>query len=78
LTAPARRNTIAAGKGGRVDGEDRLSRSQGGSGFGLDGDGAFVDFDAEADFNHLLEVVEPPRRRREPELVMPSPVLGAS
>ena len=43
----------------------------GGSGFGLDGDGAFVDFDAEADF------VEPPKRRREPELVIPSPVLGA-
>jgi hypothetical protein len=42
------------------------------------GDGAFVDFDAEADFNYLLEVVEPPKRRREPELVIPSPVLGAS
>jgi hypothetical protein len=78
LTAPARRNTIAADQGGHVDGEDRLSRSPGGSGFGLDWDGAFVDFDAEADFNHLLEVVEPPKRRREPELVIPSPVLGAS
>ncbi len=50
----------------------------GGSGFGLDGDGAFVDFDAEADFNYLLEVVEPPKRRREPERVILSPVLGAS
>ena len=78
LTAPACRNTIAADEGGCVDGEDRLSRSPGGSGFGLDGDGAFVNFDAEADVNYLLEVVEPPRRRREPELVIPSPVLGAS
>ena len=26
---------------------------------------------------YLLEVVEPPERRREPELVIPSPVLGA-
>jgi hypothetical protein len=45
---------------------------------GLDGDGAFVDFDAEADVNYLLEVVEPPKRRREPERVILSPVLGAS
>ena len=56
LTAPARRNTIAADEGGCVEGEDRLSRSPGGSGFGLDGDGAFVNFDAEADVNYLLEV----------------------
>ena len=47
----------------------------GGSGFGLDEDGAFG---AEADFNCLLEVVEPPKRRREPERVILSPVLGAS
>lgn len=44
----------------------------------LDCDGAFVDFDAEADFSYLLGVVESPKRRREPELVIPSPVLGAS
>ncbi len=50
----------------------------GGSGFGRDGDGAFVDFDAEADFNYLLEVVEPPKSRREPERVILSPGMGAS
>jgi hypothetical protein len=33
--------------------------------------------DTEADVNYLLEVVEPPKRRREPELVIPSPVLEA-
>lgn len=47
------------------------------SGFGLDGDGAFVDLDADADFNYLLGVVEPPKRRRDPKLVIPSPVLAA-
>ena len=77
MTAPARRNTIAADEGGCVDGEDRLSRSPGGPGFRLDGNGGFVDFDTEADVNYPLEVVEPPKRRREPELVIPSPVLGA-
>ena len=34
--------------------------------------------DYPADFSYVLGVVEPPKRRREPELVIPSPVLGAS
>ncbi|MET1082028.1 MAG: hypothetical protein ABWY12_03125 [Burkholderiales bacterium] len=63
--APARRNSIAT------------DSPPGGSGFGLDGH-AFVDFGAEADVNYLLEVVEPPKRPREPERVILSPVLGAS
>jgi methylmalonyl-CoA/ethylmalonyl-CoA epimerase len=44
---------------------------QQGRGFGADGDGAFVYFDTERDFNYLLEVVERPKNRREPELVIP-------
>ena len=32
----------------------------------------------QADVNYLLEVVEPPKRRPEPKLVILSPVLGAS
>ena len=35
-------------------------------------------FGTEADVNYLLEVVEPPKRRREPKRVILSPVLGAS
>jgi hypothetical protein len=48
LTAPARRNTIAA-----YQGVTSMAK-------------------------YLLEVVEPPKRRREPERVILSPVLGAS
>ena len=45
---------------------------------GLNEDHGFVDFDTEADVNNLLEVAGPPKRRREPERVILSPVLGAS
>ena len=31
-----------------------------------------------AKIGYLLEVVEPPQRRREPELVIPSPVMESS
>lgn len=44
---------------------------QEGRGFGADGDGAFVYFDTEHEFGYLLEVVQPPKTRREPELVIP-------
>jgi hypothetical protein len=44
---------------------------QEGRGFGLEGDGAFVYFDTEHDLGYLLEVVQPPKVRREPELVIP-------
>lgn len=43
---------------------------QEGRGFGLEGDGAFVYFDTEHDLGYLLEVVQPPKVRREPELVI--------
>ncbi len=44
---------------------------QEGRGFGADGDGAFVYFDTEHDLGYLLEVVQPPKTRHEPELVIP-------
>ena len=44
---------------------------QEGRGFGVEGDGAFVYFDTEQDLGYLLEVVQVPRTRREPELVIP-------
>jgi len=44
---------------------------QEGRGFGLGGDGAFVYFDTEHDLGYLLEVVQPPKTRHEPELVIP-------
>ncbi len=44
---------------------------QEGRGFGVDGDGAFVYFDTEHDLGYLLEVVQPPAVRREPEHVIP-------
>jgi methylmalonyl-CoA/ethylmalonyl-CoA epimerase len=43
---------------------------QEGRGFGADGDGAFAYFDTEHDLGYLLEVLEPPRARRDPELVV--------
>ena len=39
-------------------------------GFSVDGDGAFAYFDTEHDLGYLLEVVQPPKTRREPELVI--------
>jgi len=47
------------------------SVAQEGRGFGVGGDGAFVYFDTEHDLGYLLEVVQPPTTRREPELVIP-------
>jgi methylmalonyl-CoA/ethylmalonyl-CoA epimerase len=42
-----------------------------GRGFGLDGDGAFAYFDTERDLGLLLEAINRPARRHEPELVIP-------
>jgi hypothetical protein len=42
-----------------------------GRGMGADGDGGFAYFDTERDFDLVLEAIEVPVRRREPELVIP-------
>jgi len=42
-----------------------------GRGMGLDGDGGFAYFDTQDDLGLVLEAVERPVRRREPELVVP-------
>lgn len=45
---------------------------QSGSGYGLDGDGGYAYFDTERDFGVLLEAIEVPKRRREPDFVWPA------
>lgn len=55
---------------------DSLARAgyavlQEGRGFGVEGDGAFVYFDTQHDLGYLLEVIQRPIERREPELVIP-------
>jgi hypothetical protein len=42
-----------------------------GRGFGLDGDGGVVYFDTESGLGVVLEAIEVPAPRREPELVIP-------
>lgn len=44
---------------------------QSGHGYGRDGDGRFVYFDTVADLGWLLEIIEPPAVRREPDFVWP-------
>lgn len=44
---------------------------QSGAGYGLDGDGGYAYFDTEDDFGVVLEVIEVPRRRREPDFTWP-------
>lgn len=44
---------------------------QSGAGYGLDGDGGFAYFDTECDLGVVVEAIEVPQRRREPELVWP-------
>jgi hypothetical protein len=46
--------------------------SQSGAGYGRDGDGGFAYFDTEREFGVVLEAIEVPRRRREPDAVWPS------
>ena len=45
--------------------------TQWGAGYGLDGDGGFAYFDTVADLGVILEAIEVPKRRREPEAVFP-------
>ena len=42
-----------------------------GRGFGVEGGGAFACFDTEHDLGYFLVVVQPPKLRREPELIIP-------
>jgi len=44
---------------------------QWGAGYGLDGDGGFAYFDTAGELGIIVEAIEVPRRRREPELVWP-------
>jgi methylmalonyl-CoA/ethylmalonyl-CoA epimerase len=44
-----------------------------GSGYGLDGDGHFAYLDTEETFGITLELMERPRRRREPRKIFPAP-----
>jgi methylmalonyl-CoA/ethylmalonyl-CoA epimerase len=46
---------------------------QSGYGYGLDGDGGYAYFDTERDFNVVIEAIEQPSRRREPDFVWPPP-----
>lgn len=46
---------------------------QSGAGYGLDGDGGYAYFDTERDFEVVLEAIEVPARRREPDFVWPKP-----
>jgi methylmalonyl-CoA/ethylmalonyl-CoA epimerase len=45
---------------------------QSGYGYGLDGDGGYAYFDTERDLGIIVEAVEVPRRRREPDLWWPA------
>ena len=44
---------------------------QSGYGYGLDGDGGYAYFDTERDFGIIVEALEVPRRRREPDFTWP-------
>lgn len=43
---------------------------QDGAGYGLDGDGGFAYFDTVRDFGSILEAIERPARRREPDAIL--------
>jgi methylmalonyl-CoA/ethylmalonyl-CoA epimerase len=45
---------------------------QSGHGYGLDGDGGYAYFDTERDFEVIIEAIEVPKRRREPDFVWPT------
>lgn len=46
--------------------------TQSGGGYGLDGDGGYAYFDTEHDLDLVLEAIELPKRRREPDSVRPA------
>jgi hypothetical protein len=46
--------------------------TQSGGGYGLDGDGGYAYFDTERDLGIVLEAIEVPKRRREPDFVWPA------
>jgi hypothetical protein len=56
-----------------IEGDAQVLRAQGlrvsqwGRGYGLDGDGGFTYFDSVERFGFVIELIEIPRRRREPE-----------
>jgi catechol 2,3-dioxygenase-like lactoylglutathione lyase family enzyme len=45
--------------------------TQSGAGYGLDGDGGYAYFDTERDLGVVLELIEVPKRRREPDFTYP-------
>ena len=45
---------------------------QTGAGYGLDGDGGYSYFDTSAELGVILELIEVPKRRREPDFVYPA------
>ena len=45
---------------------------QTGAGYGLDGDGGYAYFDTSAELGVILELIEVPKRRREPDFVYPA------
>jgi methylmalonyl-CoA/ethylmalonyl-CoA epimerase len=45
---------------------------QSGQGYGVDGDGGYAYFDTESEFEVIVEAIEVPRQRREPDFVWPT------
>jgi len=50
---------------------DGYEPTQTGGGYGLDGDGGYAYFDTVAAFGVILELIEVPKRRRDPDFVWP-------
>jgi catechol 2,3-dioxygenase-like lactoylglutathione lyase family enzyme len=48
-----------------------LAVAQSGAGYGLDGDGGYAYFDTAASLGVIVELIELPKRRREPDFVWP-------
>jgi methylmalonyl-CoA/ethylmalonyl-CoA epimerase len=78
---------LAAGRGGLhhlgifveslADAVDAMARAgygllQSGSGYGLDADGGYAYFDTEGELEVIVEAIEVPKRRREPDFCWPT------